>query len=120
MKLFYTTNNAYCSVIAVYPDHAEWFTMDGSEDLPVINSRYLDDHPEYDSEKGKYGTHGGQSYTDRPALEKAAEDYLRRIAYNISDWSWYDTEATVEPGEDEDEFLVRIIGEDDVLAEYEV
>lgn len=116
MKLLYTQNNAYSCVVLLYPDHAEWFTMDGSDEFPIIDSAYIESHPEYQQYCGKYGP----SQFDLPAIEKAAEDYLDSIAVSVMNWNWYDTFSEYEYDEDEDEFLTRIFGEEEVLAEKEI
>lgn len=120
MKLFYLQNNAYSQVMLLYPDHAEWFTMDGSDEFPIIDSRYIDGHPEYEKYRGAYGTNGGQSHTDLPAIEKAAEDYLDSIKISVMNWNWYDTVSEYEYDEDEDEFIARILGGEEILAELEI
>ena len=116
MKLYYTENNAYSSLIAIDDDRAECYMMDGSEDFPIINQSWIEAHPEYESFCGDLRE--GQSASYRPAIEKAAADYLARCAETISEWSGAETEIDRDDDESAEDFETRVLDGDDILAAF--
>ena len=121
MKLQYRQNNAYSFVLAFTDDHADVYYMDGTDEYPIFDDEYIDNHPEYESKHGDMAF--GHSAYYRPCIEAAALDYLRRIAPEISLWSGAEFEADREDSEPVEDFLSRICvdcdHEDEIISEYD-
>lgn len=122
MTIQYRANNAYSFILAFTAERAEVYYMDGTEEFPIINAEYIEEHPEYESKCGSMRE--GQSAYYQPAIEAAALDYLRRIAPGIGEWSGADFEADREEDETEEDFMSRILVDDDhaeeIIAELTV
>lgn len=122
IKLYYLTNNAYNSLLVLFPDRADFYTADGSEDFPIIDTQYIEvDHPEYQTFVGSDARRiRGSSGMDAPALEAAAMDYLKRIAPYADNFDGADTTLDREEDESEQDFVNRLLEGNDILAEYEI
>lgn len=119
MKLQYRHNNGYTYLLVIHDGYCELFMMDGTDEFPVFDTEYIDEHPEFEKFHGNM--QNGVSDYYGPCIEAAALAYLNRIAPEIDDWGGAEQEMS---GEEMENFLAWLDSDDNTadfcIAEIEI